>query len=379
MLVAIFIQLYVIAVGALIFAGAKLLYARKHYRYRPHVPSVPESELPSVTVCLPARNETNAMTACLESALASRYPKLEIIVLDDNSNDNTSHLIKAFAHAGVRFIKGGALPEDWLGKNFALETLRGDASGRYMLFMDVDTQVSPQSIRRTVEHALDSSAAMVSVIPQRYDTYRPSAWFGTLRYFWEMVLANRSRPGTSSAAWLIDRRVLSDELGGFGMWRDEVQPELHIARELAKTNDHSLLVSTPELGVRYEKKWSSQIETGRRLLLPRFRNSTPNVLVGIGLLCSVLLPQLIIVMSIIDRSWTILIVEVIPGLLAAAVFLLYCQLAWSSRWWMGVFAAPFVAWQEMGLMISSAIGYKMGTITWKGRVVTRPTRKRSSA
>ena len=46
-----------------------------------------------------------------------------------------------------------------------------------------------------------------------------------------------------------------------------MQPESHIAREVTKTGGYGLVISTSELGVYYEKKWSSQIETGRRLLL----------------------------------------------------------------------------------------------------------------
>lgn len=372
-------QLYLVAAVTLIFCGYKLLRARRRHRFVPQQTDIAESELPTVSVCLPARNETNAMTACLESVLASTYPKLEVIVLDDNSSDNTSHLIKAFAHSGVRFIKGDPLPEDWLGKNFALETLLDDASGRYILFMDVDTQLSPDSIHQTVEYLIENQKSMVSVIPQRYDMYRPSAWFGTLRYFWELVLGNESRPGSSSSAWLIERQLLRDELGGFGLWRDEVQPELHIAREMAKTDEYALLVSTPKLGIHYEKKWSSQIETGRRLLLPRFHNSTLSVLIGVGLLCSVLLPQLIIVVAFIKGVWWLLWAQLLLGMLSVAVFVSFSRLIWSSRWWIGIIVAPIVAWQELGLLVSSVAGYRMGTITWKGRIVKRPTRKRISA
>ena len=37
------------------------------------------AELPTVTICITARNETHAMTRCLEHVVASEYPKLEII------------------------------------------------------------------------------------------------------------------------------------------------------------------------------------------------------------------------------------------------------------------------------------------------------------
>src|ERR1700757_357867 len=87
-----------------------------------------DKDLPTVSVCISARNETHAMTQCLERVVASEYPKLEVIVLDDGSRDDTLLLIKSFAFAGVRFIEGKPLPEGWLGKNYAQSILANEAS-----------------------------------------------------------------------------------------------------------------------------------------------------------------------------------------------------------------------------------------------------------
>lgn len=376
MISLIFAQLYIVAVGALLFAIVKIARAFWQYRFVPAPRILTDAELPTVSVCVPARDETHAMTACLESVLASNYPKLEVIVLDDDSSDDTPNLIRAFAHAGVRFVPGEPLPDDWLGKNFSLETLLEEASGRYVVFMDVDTTIAPGTIRQLVEYMRARELAMISVMPQRYDTYRPSAWLGSLRYFWELVLGSQARPATSSALWAIERRVLRDNLGGFGYWRDEVRPESMVARELAKTDDYAFLRNSPDLGVRYEKKWSSQVETARRLLLPRFYNSVASVIVGAGLVLSVVLSQIIIIVALWQQSWVFVWFEIALSALAAILFAGYYRLAWARRWWLGVLFSPLVAWQELVLLLASAIGYRRGTITWKGRAVGRPTRKR---
>lgn len=376
MLVAIIIQLNLIALGALAFTAGKIFSAYKNYRYRSKPSEVSRDDLPAVSVCLPARNETNTMTECLESVLASDYPKLEIIVLDDNSSDNTSNLIKAFAHSGVRFVQGSELPEGWLGKNYALENLLTEASGRYVIFMDVDTRVERSTIRLAVERALTDEVDMISVIPQRFDTHRASAWLGTLRYFWEIILDSPRRPGSSAAFWLVRRRKLIDELGGFSPWRDQVQPEMHIARRFTAESSHSLVVSTPDLGVSYAKKWSSQVETSRRVLLPSFYNSIFGALVGAGLLLTVALPQVALVVAMVDGLWLIFAAEFILGMVSAIIFAAYLRLAWKDRWLLGVIASPLVAWQELWLLASSVVGYRMETITWKGRPVSRPSRKK---
>ncbi len=371
-LTLILIQVYLVAVAALCFTLIKLVRAYRQYRYRPVVSEFSESGLPAVSICLPARNETHSMSACLESVLASDYPKMEVIVLDDNSSDNTSYLIKAFAHAGVRFVNGGDKPDDWLGKNYSLESLLLESSGRYVLFMDVDTRFDSSTIRKLVEKALDEHVAMMSVIPQRYDMHRPSAWFSSLRYFWEIVLNRPSLPGSSSAVWLVDRHLLSDNLGGFFRWRDEVQPEMYIAKEMSKVGAYQLLISTPSLGVSYAKKWSSQIETGRRLLLPRFNNSIPSLLVGVGLMLAVLVSQFVGVYALIFSDSLILLMSLSLGVLVTIAFVAYSNLVWSRGWWIAIFVAPYIVWQELFLLAMSAIGYHRGTITWKGRPVSRP-------
>ena len=146
-----------------------------------------ETDLPSVTVCIPARNEQHALTDCLERVLASTYQKLEIIVLDDVSGDDTSALIKSFASSGVRFIQGDPLPQEWLGKNHALEELLREANGTYILFMDVDTRVEPQAIERIIRYAVSHTIDMVSVLPFRNDGWRGSVLASPLRFFWSLL------------------------------------------------------------------------------------------------------------------------------------------------------------------------------------------------
>lgn len=375
MLTYILIQLYMIAAVALLFAVIKLARAQK-LRYRRGA-ELDRSNLPSVSVCVPARNETNAMTQCLEAVLASDYPKMEIIVLDDNSTDNTSHIIKAFAHAGVRFVEGEAVPDDWLGKNYALQNLLDEASGRYVLFMDVDTRLKPETISLLVAEMQQRQVMMLSVVPQRYDISRPSTWLATLRYFWELVLNAPEHPGTSSALWLVDRQALIGELGGLKHWRDEVQPEMFIAREFAKTSDYQLLVSTPELGVSYEKKWSSQIETSRRLLLPKFGNSLLAICLVASMISLVLVPQIVLVYALISEQWLHAWGFVAIGVMATLAALLYYRLVWRKHIWLGVLTAPYVVWQELLVLVASAFGYHRGTIIWKGRALQRLTRRRA--
>lgn len=373
MIELIFIGFYIIQSLLIIYITKKLWYAFTHFKMKQLLsPARSIDELPSVSVCIPARNETHAMTRCLESVLASTYPKMEVIVLDDSSSDDTSYLIKSFAHAGVRFVQGKPLPDGWLGKNHALEMLLQEASGRYVLYMDVDTHIKPDTISQLMSYVAQENAAMVSVLPQRNDSWRVNVLFSTLRYFWELVLHRKSRPAVASAAWIIERKVLKDTLAGFASWKLDVQPEKRIADILGPNNGYRFLIGTALLGVNYEKKWSSQVETAIRLLYPRFGGRWLPGVMALGLMLLLWSPHVIVLTALL-YGWTpIHSLVLIHALSAAVLYGWYVAKTRKTHRLVGVLVWPIIILQEAVLMMMSMLGYALGTITWKGRPVTSP-------
>lgn len=324
--------------------------------------------LPSVSVCIPARNETHAMTQCLERVLASDYEKLEILVYDDSSTDNTSVLIRSFAQAGVRFLPGDNLPGGWLGKNYALQTLASQASGSYILFMDVDTYITPTTISRLVDYTMAEGAEMVSVIPGRDDSWRASVLFGHLRYFWQLVMSRGSSPAVSGAFWMISRKTLLDTFGGFGSMKTVVSPDKTLAYLLGQSS-YRCLITSSELSVTYEKKWSSQVETTHRLAYPmaggRLRYG-----IGVLLVLVALNFPLFLVLSGFVFGWTPISLAATGVMLGyMALYASYTRRIWKNRWLIGGFLWPIVIFQELILYIQSMFGYLTHTITWKGRPV----------
>lgn len=318
------------------------------------------AELPTVSVCVPARNETHAMTQCLERVVASEYPKLEIIVLDDESRDNTSVLIKSFAHSGVRFIEGEPLPDGWLGKNHAQAVLAEQASGKLVFFMDVDTIIERHTIERAVHYYLQNKVRMVSIVPIRHDTWTTSTLFTTMRHFWTMMRFTPSKPRAAANAWLIDRQTLLDALKNDQQLATTVLMETTIAQKLAKTRSYRLMLSNTWLGLRYEKKWSSQVETSIRLLHPQASSNAIQVAWLVLLLLVVLSPYVLV------WWYPILLGAVVAQYLIA---LYYLSRIWVKYRFAGALLFPFTILQEIILMIISTYRYNFGTITWKGRPV----------
>lgn len=356
--------------GALVLTFAfRLELALKRFQIRKtYAPTV---EAPSVSVCVPARNETHAMTQCLERVLASDYAKMEVVVFDDESADDTSVLINSFAHAGVRFVPGTDLPEGWLGKNHALEILAREASGAYIIFLDVDTHIKPDTISQLVGYMTAKSLEMTSVIPSRNDARRPSVLFGHLRYYWEILFSRESSPATASSLWMIRRRTLLDIIGGFVPHKAEVEPESRMAA-LIGTKAYHCLIDNQQLGVSYEKRWQSQRETSRRLLYPMTGGTWQSGLFGLAVLLLLNVPTILILCSLV-AGWSMLQSLGLAYLvLFAVLYGRYTYVIWGRNWWIGPIVWPVVVLQELVLYVESLVGYARGTITWKGRPVLSP-------
>ncbi len=334
------------------------------------------SELPSVSVCIPARNETHAMTSCLELVINSSYPKLEIIVLDDSSVDDTSILIKSFAHAGVRFVEGPKLKDGWLGKNNALQGLLREASGTYVLFMDVDTHIKPDTIEQLVSYMTSKNIAMLSVMPNREDSWRFGVLLTPLRYFFELILHSKKSPAVASNAWMIDRRTFINDYDGFNNIADYIQPEKAMAEKLMPSGKYRFLMSNKYMGVSFEKKWSSQVETGVRLDYSILGGRLlTNLLAVIGLL-ALNLPMLIII-STYFASWnTLSLFALFVEIIFVAIYALYLHKVRSRRWILGALLWPIVVFQELAIVCISIYRNISGTVTWKGRPVVANLRNK---
>jgi len=375
----------VLTIGLLILstlASAGLLlrtiWALNRFAYRPleHL-AMDDDDVPSVSICIAARNETHALAQCLERVLKSDYPKLEVLVLDDSSVDDTSLIIKSFAGAGVRFIAGSPLPDDWLGKNHAYQTLIDEASGEYILFLDVDTSVKPDSVTKLMRQLLANKRSMLSVLPRREDSYHASAIFGTMRYYWELLLVTRNSPPASSALWMVERKKLNELGVGLKNYGRSVRPERHLARQLQKQRSYWYLVGTSELGIGMEKRLKSQLETAIRLYFPASGKNIIKWSAHIVFLLLLLAPLGVI----ISWTWnqTTLTWSIVTLLLPYVAFSLYTRRTYGGiARQIRLFIWPLLIAQEVVLLVMSFISYRFGTVTWKGRPVNAQPNNRDA-
>jgi len=111
-----------------------------------------ESEWPSVSIIIPARNEERGIREALRSVMELDYADLEVIAVDDRSTDQTGVILDQFAaeHPRLRVEHIQDLPPGWLGKNHALHSAASRARGEFLLFTDADVVMEPDVLRRSI-------------------------------------------------------------------------------------------------------------------------------------------------------------------------------------------------------------------------------------
>ena len=143
------------------------LFARNLCAYLAPPQPVDGAAPPRVSVLIPARNEEQSIQAAVEAALASEGVELEVLVLDDHSEDATAAIVRQLAeHDGrVRLLNGSDLPDGWCGKQHACWVLAHSASSDLLLFQDADVRLTSQGLARMAAFLEASGADLVSGIP----------------------------------------------------------------------------------------------------------------------------------------------------------------------------------------------------------------------
>lgn len=336
-----------------------------------------DAELPTLTVAIPARNETADLQLCLESVVGSDYPKLEIIVFDDCSQTRkTPEIIRGFAHDGVRFIRGDEPAETWLPKNQAYDRLADEANGDYVLFCGVDIRFSQTALRQIISTMLSRRKRMMAILPERAPEARTQNTLAqAMRYMWELVLPRRmfKRPPVLSSCWVIEKRALQ-EAGKFDAVRRSIVPEAHFARYAAAVDAYSFMRAGINPGVQSTKGAAEQRATAIRTRYPQLHRRPESVaLLAMSEALFLILPFVVAV----GGFWfdTGITAQILAGAAAILLTAMYWVVAYSTRLAGGVFsviALPVVVLYDLAILHYSMWQYEFSEVSWKGRNICIP-------
>ena len=211
---------------------------------------------PFVSVCVPARNEERDIEACLTSLLNQNYPSFEVIVVDDNSADNTPRIIESLRerHANLIAIQGAALPADWYGKPYALHQAEQKARGELLLFTDADPVFQPYALTTAVHLMQKHQLDMISLLP--------GAEFGS---FWERTVQPvifafiaaltrfrkvndpESPDAMGVGAFIMLRREVYDRVGGHVTLKQAILEDIGMARLLKQSGAKMMIADARKI------------------------------------------------------------------------------------------------------------------------------------
>jgi len=185
--------------------------------------SIPEPA-PFISVLIPARDEQANMVACLESLQKQDYPNFEILVLDDNSSDDTAGIVERIAtkDSRIRLLRGEPLPEGWAGKPFACYQLAKQAGGSWLLFTDADTTHAPNMLRGILALALKLRPSLLSGFPRQLAFSLPQKVAIPIFYFiilswlplWWLQRSKKPKPSLAIGQFLLFPREEYWRIGG---------------------------------------------------------------------------------------------------------------------------------------------------------------------
>ncbi|MCM3747734.1 glycosyltransferase [Paenibacillus pasadenensis] len=233
--------------------------------------------LPSdISILIPARNEERNISGCLESLLALREPPLEIIVLDDHSDDGTAILAGGLAarpESRIRLLQGSELPAGWLGKSYACSQLAAASRGRWLLFIDADVRLEPHALEAAALAASSQGRGLISGFPrQQTGTWLeklavPMMMFTILCHLPLKLVGGSSDPRFAAAngAFILMQRDSYRLTGGHAAVRSSLLDDMELIRQakrcgepvrLAQIDRHSsmrMYRSAPEVWAGYRK------------------------------------------------------------------------------------------------------------------------------
>ena len=120
---------------------------------------------PPISVLIPARNEAANIEAACAAVLANRGVDLELVVLDDHSEDGTARIVRAMSDRRLRLAPSPPLPEGWVGKQHACACLARLAEHDLLVFVDADVRLAPDALIRIAGFMQRGNVALGSGFP----------------------------------------------------------------------------------------------------------------------------------------------------------------------------------------------------------------------
>ncbi len=199
---------------------------------------------PMVSVLIPARNEEDNIEKCILSLENQSYQNYEILVIDDNSTDNTYAILEKLSkqYSNLRIFQGQPLKKGWFGKPYALQQLSEKARGEILLLTDADTVHAPTSVSWAASNITKLNADFVSgYVGQELVTFGEKITVPLMFMLTGFILPltlNRLRKfsvfSSAIGQYIAVKKSVFDTCGGYEAIKGKTTEDIYLARHIKK-------------------------------------------------------------------------------------------------------------------------------------------------
>jgi chlorobactene glucosyltransferase len=192
-----------------------------------------------VSVIIPANNESHCIAKSAKAILESKNCRLELILANDRSQDNTLQIMEQLAKADsrIKVVSVNELPAGWTGKTNAMFRGAEIASGEILVFTDADTILNPNALHMALDLLLRRKLDLLSLVPgftERgfiEDAIFPILAMGLLHYHPLQEVNDQNKPAAfASGPFLMMPRRSYEKIGTWRCLRKEVTEDIALAK-----------------------------------------------------------------------------------------------------------------------------------------------------
>jgi GT2 family glycosyltransferase len=383
----------VVAIGALgsLLVTTHTLINLRRLRTPPAAPSVAKQR---ISVLIPARDEAAHIGACLQSVRQQTgLSELEILVLDDQSSDNTAQLVaRHLEDDRIRLITGaGEPPPGWLGKTWACQRLAEQATGDILAFIDADVVLQPDALCASVamlhseqsadastlrhrDHSIDAVSPyprqVALSVPERL--VQPLLQWSWLSFLPLQAAENSTRESLTAAngQFLVITSEAYQTVGGHATVGDKVLEDVELFRALKRRGRRGVIVDGTSLATcRMYTNWQEVRDGYSKSLWAAF-GSKPGAAASCAMLCVLyVLPPAAMLKG--SRVGAIGYLAAVSGRIAVGRRV-------HAQVWPDAFAHPISITALTYLTALSWFRRSRGELQWKGRFLIAAQRSETT-
>ncbi|MBX3042185.1 MAG: glycosyltransferase [Candidatus Kapabacteria bacterium] len=350
----------------LIFTAATNLFVGPFLRKKIEIRT-----FPMVSILVPARNEEKNIRRSIESIVNQDYPNYEIIILDDNSTDNTYKICLEYKNSdNFRLLKGGDLLPGWLGKNNACRQLAENATGEILIFTDADNFHEKFAVSNTVAYMQKYNLGMLSAFPQQFTN---SFWekliipvIDLIIYsgliLWTTFLLPFKVFAAANGQWIAFTRLAYDKIGGHNAVKHHIVEDVALSRAAKDAGIKTL--TTAGTGAVYGKMYSNFGEIWQGLSkniygLTDFKAIPFFILLSLIFICGIL-PYFLLFDNELRPFATIAVALNI-------LWRIFLSIGFKHSVVISTILHPLSLLMLISIGVNSFIASTFGTLKWKGR------------